>query len=231
MPVPDRHALISKSLLREDAFQALRDAIVDGTFAPGEKLNDAELGQWLGISRTPVREALMRLEQMGLVLSRPGRSTLVAPLDVRATSDAQLVAASLHELAMRSCARELTSDEIGLMRAANDRFKRALKARDVEQALAADDDFHDVAVRASGNHTIRSMLEQVTPALRRVERLRFATLAGRASVSQHARIIELCERGEADQAGLAVRENWLTLQPLLESAAARQRSADTGDKE
>jgi DNA-binding GntR family transcriptional regulator len=168
---------------------------------------------------------------MGLVLSRPGRSTLVAPLDVRVTSDAQLVAASLHELAMRSSARELTAAEIESMRAANERFERALRARDVEQALAADDDFHDVAVRASANQTIRSMLEQVTPTLRRVERLRFASLAGRASVSQHARIIELCERGDAEQAGLAVRENWLTLQPLLESMAARQQSAETDDKE
>src|ERR1700742_5228508 len=101
MPVPRGRGLVSRSLLREDAYRAIRDAIVDGTLAPGERLNDAELVAWLGVSRTPIREALSRLEQAGLVQTKPGRFTIVSPLDIRETRSAQSVAAAMHELALR----------------------------------------------------------------------------------------------------------------------------------
>ena len=71
---------LERDLLRDRAYAAIRDAIVDGTLAPGERLRDAELCKWLGLSRTPVREALGRLEQDGLVESAPQRYTQVAPL-------------------------------------------------------------------------------------------------------------------------------------------------------
>ena len=83
MPIPQESPVIRRSLLRDDVFGRLRDAIVDGTFAPGEQLRDLELATWLGVSRTPVREALLRLAEAGLVVARPGRSTVVTPLDLR----------------------------------------------------------------------------------------------------------------------------------------------------
>ena len=86
-------------------FGRLRDAIVDGTFAPGEQLRDLELATWLGVSRTPVREALLRLAEAGLVVSRPGRSTVVTPLDLRAVRDARDVVAAMHDVAVRAAVR------------------------------------------------------------------------------------------------------------------------------
>ncbi|AOS64257.1 GntR family transcriptional regulator [Actinoalloteichus hymeniacidonis] len=206
---------MARSLLRDDAYRAIRDAIVDGTLAPGERLVDSELIDWLGVSRTPIREALSRLDQAGLVRSKPGRYTIVAPLDVRATREAQAVAAALHELAVRSAVPALTETELALMRQANQRLAEALEAEDVDGALAADDDFHAVTVTAAANETLHAMLDQVTPLLRRVERVRFASLAGRGSVAQHSRIIELCAAGEAEHAAVATRHNWETLEPLL----------------
>lgn len=212
MPVPSRRGLVTKSLLREDAYRAIRDAIVDGTLAPGERLNDAELIEWLGISRTPIREALARLELAGLVETKPGRFTMVSPIDVRETRSAQAVAAAMHELAVREAVPQLTESDLDAMRAANDRFARALRRRDVEAALAADDAFHEVAVAASANLVVRSVLDQVTPLIRRAERMRFASLTGRGSVAVHAKIVDLCAAGDGDAAGLAARANWLTLQ-------------------
>ncbi|APU16113.1 transcriptional regulator [Actinoalloteichus sp. GBA129-24] len=206
---------MARSLLRDEAYRAIRDAIVDGTLAPGERLLDTELIDWLGVSRTPIREALARLEQAGLVRSKPGRYTIVAPLDVRATREAQSVAAALHELAVRESAAALTDVELSLMRAANQRLADALRAEDVDGALTADDEFHAVPVIAAANETLRSMLDQVTPLLRRVERVRFSSLAGRGSVAQHARIIELCASGDVEGAAAATRHNWETLEPLL----------------
>jgi DNA-binding GntR family transcriptional regulator len=218
MPVPQSRGLVSRSLLREDAYRAIRDAVVDGTLAPGERLNDADLAQWLGVSRTPVREALARLEQAGLVQTKPGRYTRVSPLDVRAVRDAQSVTAAMHELAIREAVPNLSAAELDAMREANARFDGALRRNDPDAALAADDDFHAVPVTACANHAIRAVLEQFTPVLRRLERLRFSSLSGRGSVAQHDRIIALCEAGDVEAAVAATRANWQALLPLLATA-------------
>lgn len=203
------------SSLRDYAYRELRDAIVSGDLAPGERLRDPDLEQWLGVSRTPIREAIARLEVAGLVQTRRAKATVVAPLDTRSALAAQRIAASLHELAVRDAVPQLTGADLDAMRAANDRFAAALRAEDVDAAMAADDEFHDVAVRASANPLLPGLLEQVTPLLRRLERARFGSLAGRGSVADHDRIIELCAAGRADEAGAAARENWSTLGRLL----------------
>jgi DNA-binding GntR family transcriptional regulator len=214
MPVP-RSASPRRALLRDDAYQRLRDAIVDGTLEPGERLRDAELGVWLGVSRTPVREALARLEQSGLVITRPGRSTTVAPLDVRAARDAQSVVAAMHQLAVRLAVPHLSDDDLAHMSDANDRFSKALRSGDVDAALQADDELHAVPVAAAANQAVLQVLEQFTPLLRRVERLRFSSLTGRGSVALHADLIDRCRAGDADGAAAVSWDTWQTLEPLL----------------
>ncbi|MGK5449753.1 GntR family transcriptional regulator [Streptomyces radiopugnans] len=222
MPVPQSRGLVSRPLLRERAYRAIRDAIVDGTLAPGERLHDADLVEWLGVSRTPVREALARLEQAGLVRTKPGSHTLVSPLDARAVRDAQSVVAAMHEVAVHEAVPNLATAELDAMREANARFAEALRRGDVEGALAADDDFHAVTVTACANQAVRSVLEQYTPVLRRVERLRFSSLSGRGSVAQHERITELCAAGDAEGAAAAARANWHTLVPLLDTLPSEE---------
>lgn len=201
--------------LRDHAYTALRDAIVSGRLEPGARLRDSELEEWLGVSRTPIREAIARLEVAGLVRTRRAKATEVAPLDEREALSAQRIAAALHELAVREAVTQLTASDLDAMRAANARFAEALRASDVEGAVTADDEFHRVAVVASANPLLGTLLEQVTPLLRRLERARFSSLAGRDSVSAHARIVELCAAGDVDAAASATRENWLTLERLL----------------
>jgi DNA-binding GntR family transcriptional regulator len=211
MPVPAQQGALERDLLKDRAYAAIRDAIVDGTLAPGEKLKDQELCAWLGLSRTPVREALNRLEQDGLVESEPQRYTRVSPLDRRAASDAFPVVAALHALAAELAGPRLTPSDIDAMREANARFSAALKAGDVDAALSADDDFHGVFVRASANAEIVRALDRLMPRIRRLERLRFGSLSGRASVKQHELIINA-----ADAAAGLVKENWLSLGALID---------------
>jgi DNA-binding GntR family transcriptional regulator len=210
---------MSRSLLRENAYRWIRDAIVNGTLAPGERLNDAELAEWLGVSRTPVREALTRLEETGLVQTKPGRYTMVSPLDADAARAAQTVTAAMHELAVREAVPRLSADHLEAMREANGRFAAALEADDVDAAITADDDFHGVAVLASANPALRSVLEQFTPVLRRLERLRFSSLNGRSSVAMHDRIITLCEDRDVAGAAAAARDNWMSLHEVFEVEA------------
>ncbi|PRX18889.1 DNA-binding GntR family transcriptional regulator [Actinoplanes italicus] len=216
---------MSRSLLRENAYQWIRDAIVDGTFAPGERLNDAELAEWLGVSRTPVREALTRLEKSGLVQTKPGRYTMVSPLDAGAARAAQTVTAAMHELAVREAVQRLSADDLAAMREANDRFAAALRADDVDAAIAADDDFHGVAVLASANPALRTVLEEFTPVLRRLERVRFSSLNGRSSVDMHERIVALCEARDVEGAAAAARANWMSLDEVFELETAADPTA------
>src|SRR3954469_2535121 len=127
MPVPERNEPLERDLLRDRAYHALRDAIIDGTLAPGERLRDQELTEWLGLSRTPVRDALSRLEQDGLVQTEPQRFTRVAPLDRRAARDAFPIVAAIHALAAHLGVLRLTQADLDAMRAANVAFSDALK--------------------------------------------------------------------------------------------------------
>jgi DNA-binding GntR family transcriptional regulator len=211
MPIPGHGSAIDRALLRDEVFNRLRAAIVDGTFAPGEQLKDNDLAAWLGVSRTPVREALLRLGDAGLVIASPGRSTIVASLDLRAARDARDVVAAMHEVAVLEAATSMTRADLTAMRAANKRFRSALSARDVDEALAADDDLHAIPVRVAGNRAVEAVLDQFTPVVRRAERLRFSTLAGRASVGRHDDLIRLLEAGDAEAAAAVAFETFHSL--------------------
>jgi DNA-binding GntR family transcriptional regulator len=226
MPIPVDRENHRRNLLRDDVHLRLRDAIVDGTLAPGEKLRDQELATWLGVSRTPVREALLRLAQTGLVHAAPGRSTTVATLDARAIRDAQAVVAAMHRLAVELAVGQLDAADLDEMREANERFTAAVRRGDADAAIAADDAFHGVPVRAAANGAVEAVLDQFTPVLRRVERLRFSSLAGRASVDLHARLVDLCEAGDAEAAASVSHQTWQTLKPLLDTLADAGADAD-----
>jgi DNA-binding GntR family transcriptional regulator len=210
MPIPHTPA-VDRSLLRDDVYGRLRDAIVDGTFAPGEQLRDGDLAAWLGVSRTPVREALLRLGQGGLVVTYPGRSTMVSPLDVSAVRDARGVVAAMHELAVRESVPTLTEGDLAAMREANRRFELAIEWGDVEAALRADDELHAVPVRASGNQALAAVLDQFTPVVRRAERLRVSSVDGRASAARHDQLIDLCRALDADGAAIVAFDTWHSL--------------------
>jgi DNA-binding GntR family transcriptional regulator len=218
MPVPKQKGATARTLLRDEAYAHLRDAILDGTLEPGEQLKDAELSEWLGLSRTPIREALARLEEYGLVETAPNRYTRVAPLTGRDARDAFPVVAALHALAASLGVPRISDDELAAMRAANEEFARALSKGDVDRAVAADDRFHAVLVQASANREIARVLGRLMPKVSRLEQARFGSLAGRRSVEQHERIVTFCAARKTAEAAEAVRENWLSLGALIDQS-------------
>lgn len=216
MPVPAELGKHKRLLLRDNAYISIRDAIVKGTLAPGEKLRDSELEKWLGVSRTPIRDAIARLELAGLVHAEPGRSTVVSTIERKAVLDAQGVAAAMHAFAVRTAVPVMGEREFVAMERANAQFASAFASGDIDEALRSDDTFHAVAVEASQNLVVVTVLEQVTPVLRRLERLRFASLLGRDSIAQHGRILELCRIGDAEGAARAAQQNWESLSLLVD---------------
>lgn len=227
MPIPLDRAPIRPSLLRDSVHDRLRDAIVDGTLAPGEVVRDTELAAWLGVSRTPVREALLRLGETGLVRAAPGRSTVVAEIDLDEVREAHAVVVALHRLAVSEAVARLTDDDLDRMRAANVRFARAVESRDTAAALSADDDFHAVAVEVSGNRAVATVLAQFSPVVRRLERRRFASHAGSESVALHDRLVEACASGDADAAADVASRTWQNLADLIPDAHPAQHPQET----
>ena len=209
MPIPAT-AGVDRSLLRDDVYRRLRDAIVDGTFAPGEQLKDGELADWLGVSRTPIREALLRLGTSGLVVAVPGRSTTVTAIDPQAARDARDVIGSMHALAVREMAGRLGDDDLTQMRDANRRFAEAVRSGEVAAAHAADEELHRVPIAALGNHALEWVIEHFDPLVRRAERHRFSNDGGR-SVRQHDQLIELLATGDAEQAAAVAFDIWHSL--------------------
>lgn len=212
---------LDNSSLRERVYCALRDAIVSGELAPGQRLRDQHLAAQLGVSRTPVREALQRLEDDGLVETTPRALTSVAPLAAQAAREAFPVVAALHALAARHSVTRLTAQDIAEMQTANDALAAVIARADTAttlQAIQADDRFHAVLLRAAGNAEITRALAHVMPKVRRLEYAQFGSLTGYRSVQQHAAIIAACQRRDVNAVAALVEENWLSLGRLIASS-------------
>lgn len=222
MPVPEHRGTVDRHLLRDTAYDRLREAIVAGTLAPGEALHDAELCGWLGLSRTPVREALMRLCDDGLVEMQPQRYTRVAELSVRDVREVVPLVATVHGLATELAVPRMDRGSLRELRARNDEFVCALQKRDGGAAYHADHCFHGVFVRECGNPEVAHVLEHLHPRLERVECLCQGHLPGRRSVAQHEALMTRAETRDAPGAALVARANWMTLGTVLERALAER---------
>ncbi len=208
-PVPRR-------LLRETAYEAIRDAIVRGDISPGASVSNVELAERLGLSRAPVRDALARLAGEGLVETKPQSYTRVTRLVARDVRDAAAVVRAMHELAARTGVGALTAAQIEEMRACNRRFAAATRAGDVDAAMRADDELHDVLVRASGNRAVAATIERYTPLIRRLERRQFSRERARSSARRHDRLIDACAAGDVAEATRLTAEIWQALADLAD---------------
>lgn len=171
----------------------MRDAIVDGTLAPGSALRPDDVASRLGLSRAPVRDALARLAADGLVETKPQSYTRVTEVVEKDVRDATAVIAALHDLAVRTAT--LTLQQIDLMRTANGRFAAAVRSGDLEAALEADDELHAIPVLACGNAAAAATIERYSPLIRRAERLLFGSPQAGRSVRLHDELIDALATG------------------------------------
>jgi len=219
-------ATLVRRSLSEQAYAALLDEIVRGRLAPGERLRDAELAERFGVSRTPVREALRRLVDEGLVEVAPSAATRVAPVDVDGAADAFPVVAALHGLATRLGVPALTARDDRRMAEADAARTRALERGDVLRAIAADDRFHGVLVERSANAELDRTLRRLMPKVRRLDLLHFRELADHRRTTAHAAILDACARRDAAEAARLVEESFLELGAQAAELLARRAAKD-----
>ncbi|MEV7135312.1 GntR family transcriptional regulator [Arthrobacter sp. NPDC093128] len=211
-----RQSTVERPKMSEAAYERLRDAIVRGELVPGEKIRDGDLAEMLGLSRTPVREALTRLAESGLVESKPGVYTRVSTLNQHDVAANLAVLKALDSLAMESAVPRLTERDIQTMRQANTNFATAVKRQDVSRALAADDAFHHVIIEAAGNPVIARIVEQLHPQLHRILYRKFSgLLGGEETINHHEELILACEQGDAQVAAAMSGEHWSHLGDLI----------------
>ncbi|MEV6076339.1 GntR family transcriptional regulator [Streptomyces sp. NPDC052069] len=217
---------VRRTLLRDTAYEAIRDAIVRGDIPPGAPVRDADLAERLGLSRAPVREALSRLIGEGLVESKPQSYTRVTRLVPRDVRDAAAVVQAMQELAVRGAVPHLTERDTAAMREANERFRAATEGGDIAAALRADDELHDTLVTACGNRAVAATIERYTPLIRRLEWRRFGTAsAAHGSAELHDRLIDACAEGDVEAAARITTEIWSALEGLAdeeENATAQE---------
>lgn len=202
--------------MREAAYRAIRQAIVTGDLAPGDVLRDAELADRLGLSKAPVRDALQQLAANGLVETKPQSYTRVTPLVMRDVRDAVAVVRAMHELATREAVPALTNEHLVAMRAANRRFGAAVRAGDVDAALAADEELHGVLVTVAGNRAAAATIDRYSPIIERVERRKFGSLSGYRSIHAHDELISRCVERDPAGAVAVTGAIWSALLDLID---------------
>jgi len=217
---------LPRSSLADQAYAVLLDAIVRGELAPGARLRDQDIAGTLGTSRTPVREALRRLVDEGLVETAPNAATRVTAIDVDTVAEAFPVVAALQALATRLGVPGLTGADDERMAAADAARAQALAAGDVLAAIDADDDFHGVLVQAARNHELDRTLTRLMPKIRRMDFVHFGELARSGARGNHPAILDACRRRAAEEAADLVEANFLSLgeqvAALLTAQAARR---------
>ncbi len=152
--------------LRELVCENIRQAITDGTFSPGERLMEIQLADEMGVSRTPVREAIRKLEMEGFVVMIPRRGTYVADISIRDITEIYEIRTCLDILAAGLAAERITDEELEVLNRHLVEFSTAIAAEDMEKIVEVDIAFHEVLYMASRNARLHSIInnlrEQVT---------------------------------------------------------------------
>ena len=204
----------ARAPLRDDLRQLLLDRILSGELPPGSRITESRLAAELGVSRTPLREALFHLERDGFVRSDLARGFSVAPLSVREVRESYPILQALESLALRSLG-PLAAAVTPKLRRINQELAAA--AGDPEQGRLLDHRWHDALLAACPNRRLLDLIARLKETVSRYERLymRDATLVA-ASVAQHLRIIEALEEGDFERAVREIEENWrFALEMLL----------------
>ncbi|WP_433359025.1 GntR family transcriptional regulator [Streptosporangium sp. CA-115845] len=216
MPLAEYQRPIKKQLLRSAAYDLLRDAIIRGELEPGEVIKDSDLAAHIGLSRTPVREALTRLAEIGLVEFKSGVYTRVSRINRRDIDATLTVLRALDQIAVLEAVPRLRPEDLDEMREANERFRLAVRDKDIDLALLADDELHSVLIEASGNPVVKRLIEELHPAIHRVLYRKFSNLlGGRDTVDHHKQLIELCASGQAEAAAECSAAHWSLLSTMI----------------
>ena len=194
--------------LRDVVFNTLREAILKGDLKPGERLMELQLAAQLGVSRTPIREAIRMLEQEGLAVTMPRKGAEVAKMTLKGMEDVLEIRAALDELACQLACDRITDELLVVLEEKKKAFETSLKTENVKVIAEADMNFHDVIYEATGNPKLVTLLNNLREQIYRyrVEYLKkvenYPTL-----IQEHEAIYQSLVRRDRDASTLSIREH------------------------
>ena len=147
--------------LRDVVFNTLREAILKGDLKPGERLMELQLASQLGVSRTPIREAIRMLEQEGLAVTIPRKGAEVAKMTLKGMEDVLEIREALDILACQLACTRITTEQLALLEEKKIAFEKSLKSKNVKEIAETDVAFHDVIYQATGNPKLVNMLNNL----------------------------------------------------------------------
>ena len=187
--------------LRDVVFNTLRKAILRGELKPGERLMEIQLANKLGVSRTPIREAIRKLELEGLVLMIPRKGAEVAQITEKNMQDVLEVRKALEELSVQLACERITPEQVEEMKMAAEDFRKVLKSGDVTKIAEADVKFHDIIFAATNNQRLITLLNNLREQMYQfhVEYLKQKECYPQL-LEEHDKLIALISGGEVEEA-------------------------------
>lgn len=191
--------------LRDVVFNTLRQAILTGELKPGERLMEIHLADRLGVSRTPIREAIRKLELEGLVTMIPRKGAQVAKITEKNLKDVLEVRRALDMLAVRLACRRMSDEEKKELKKACDEFAKVIKNSNTKDITEADVRFHDIILKSSGNDRLIQLVNNLAEQMYRyrLEYIKDSSYHDRL-VQEHEAIYDAVIHCEEDKAAAAV---------------------------
>lgn len=183
--------------LRELVCENIRQAIIDGTFSPGERLMEIQLADEMGVSRTPVREAIRKLELEGFVVMIPRRGTYVADISIKDITEIYEIRISLDVLAAGLAAERITDEELATLNNYMVEISKQVPSMNMEKIVELDTAFHNVLYTASRNERLVSIINNL--------REQLTGIRGR-SMSYPGRLVETMDEHRALVDSIAARD-------------------------
>ncbi|MFT4104903.1 MAG: GntR family transcriptional regulator [Lacrimispora sp.] len=194
--------------LRDVVFNTLRQAILKGELAPGERLMEIQLADRLGVSRTPIREAIRKLELEGLVLMIPRKGAEVARISEKSLRDVLEVRRSLEELAIELACQRMDAEAVEELEKKQEEFRNAVLKGNAMEIAETDEAYHDVIFKGTCNDRLVQMINNLREQMYRY-RLEYIKDKDKrqALVTEHESILEAVRKGRITDAKEAMREH------------------------
>ena len=194
--------------LRDVLFKTLRQAILKGELEPGERLMEIQLAERLGVSRTPIREAIRKLELEGLVLMIPRKGAEVAKISENNLRDVLEVRRSLEELAIDLACQRMTEEELSELKKTEERFAKAIQTGEVMEIAQTDESYHEIIYNSTKNQKLVQILNNLREQMYRY-RLEYIKDEDKRQILlvEHDHIIKALSLRHVQEAKMAIREH------------------------
>lgn len=210
MPIPPKIQPVEKSRVSDQVYEILKNWIVDGDLRPGEDLKDAELSVRLGVSRTPVREAMKRLEGEGLIVASAGRWTRVAEIRVEDIENLFPIIKCLDLLALESSFPIMNPDGVAVMEVEYRKQQEALAKGDVDAVAAAGRALHDAYVSRSKNPELIELNQKMKAKARRLRVFFYKSshIEPKSAFEEHEALIRAIADGRLEESKSILSQHW-----------------------